>query len=144
MSLTLDPTNSVQLLAQFVEVAQKNGVFLLQEANVLQRAINFLLNGSQDPELTVENAKNILIQGVVKGQKGGSYTLQEASVLHQTIVYITEHISDKPKSQTKPMSVSEIEEKEQVETVIETVKNDKSEDDMFDDLSTPIPLINEI
>ena len=42
------------------------------------------------------------------------------------------------------MSVSEIEEKEQVETVIETVKNDKSEDDMFDDLSTPIPLINEI
>lgn len=148
MALTLDPTNSIQILVKFIEVAQKNGVFMLQETSVLQRAIDFLLNGSEDAELTRESAKNILIQAIVKGQRGGSYTIHEASVLHTTVTYVTEHISD---DIPKPISETHVEQHQNgISQATHSNKpqdketNTESDIEYLDDLSAPIPLLNEI
>lgn len=145
MALTLDSTNSIQILVKFVEVAQKNGVFMLQETSVLQRAIDFLLNGSEDAELTRESAKNILIQAIVKGQRGGSYTIHEASILHTTVTYVTEHISD---DISKPAPVTQRGQQNDTSPATPSVNHrepDTEQDtEYLDDLSAPIPLLNEI
>ena len=36
--ITLDNNNSIQLLTQYVEIAQQKGAYMLQEAELLKRA----------------------------------------------------------------------------------------------------------
>ncbi len=83
--ITLDSTNSVQFLIQYVELAQQKGAFLLQEAEILKRACDVLVNGAQDAEINGTNARQLLIQGIHKGQRHGSYTLNDAALLHKVI-----------------------------------------------------------
>lgn len=98
--ITLDSTNSIEILAQFVEVAQKAGAFLLSESDILKRGKDVLLRGAQDPEITSTIAKTLFMQAVTKGQAKGAYTLDDASIIHKVCQYISQN--DLPTTSTVP------------------------------------------
>ena len=91
--ITLDNTNSVQILLQFIEVAQKNGAYELPESDILKRSKDVLVNKAQDPEISLAKARELLIQGIVKGQKKGSFTLEDASILHKVCQFIAANLN---------------------------------------------------
>ena len=91
--ITLDLNNSVQILVQFVEQAQKVGTFVLQESDILKRCKDLLINNVVDPELTVPNARQILIQAINKGQLKGAYSLDDASILFKISQYINANLT---------------------------------------------------
>lgn len=87
--ITLDNNNSVQILTQYVEVAQQKGAYMLQEAELLKRANDVLLNAAQDTEINPTNARQLLIQGVHKGQRHGAYTLNDAALLSKVVQFMS-------------------------------------------------------
>ncbi len=118
--ITLDNTNSVQILNQYVELAQQKGAFLLQEAEILKRASDVLLNGAQDSEIPATNARQLLIQGVHKGQKHGAYTLNDAALLSKVVQFVSANLEA------------------QVSVPTANVPDEQSDD--LSDLADPIPL----
>ena len=87
---TLDFNKSFQILAQYVESAQQKGAYVLQEAELLKRAIDVTLNNAEDKEVDKNLAANLLVQGVQKGQRHGAYTLSDAALLHKVINFLVE------------------------------------------------------
>lgn len=87
--ITLDNNNSVQILVQYVELAQQKGAFVLAEAELLKRVVEFLLNNVPDKDLNELNAKQLLIQAVHKGQRSGAYTLNDAALLHKVVQFVS-------------------------------------------------------
>ena len=138
--LTLDSKNSVQILSQYVELAQQKGAFLLNEAELLKRATDVLLNNVPDQEINQQMSIQLLIQGVNKGQKHGSYTLNDASLLSKVVQFITtsfqqnEQQQSSQQDQPQPETLPEILPETSPETSPET-----NEDDLAD-LADPIPL----
>lgn len=122
--ITLDNTNSIQLLCQYVEVAQQKGAFLLQEAELLKRASDFLLLNIEDKELNQANARQLLIQAVTKGQRHGAYTLGDAALLFKIIQYLSSPVQESTQAQTQVQAQTQ-----------ETIENDD-----LADLAEPIPL----
>jgi len=87
--ITLDHNNTILILLQFVEVAQKAGVFLLAESDLLKRCKDYLLSGVLDAEITnTKLARQLLLQAVTKGQSRGAYTLDEAALLHKVYTFV--------------------------------------------------------
>ena len=146
--ITLNKTNSIQILVQYIEIVQKNGAYELKEAEILKRAIDVLINNVQDNEINEALAVNLLIQGIVKGQKqGGSFNLNDAALLQKVIHYI--------------VSINQTQENDD-KNVIDDIVNDstdstdstntesknttssvQSNSDLYDDLSSlsePVPL----
>lgn len=119
--ITLDAKNSIEILTQFVEVAQKHGAFLLAESDILKRAKDVLLRGVQDPEINDTSARNLFIQAVNKGQQKGAYTLDDASILHKVCQFIAQSSQQSQQVQSQ-----------QVQSTVE--------DDDLDSLSAPVPL----
>lgn len=91
--ITLDARNSVEILAQYIEVAQKAGAFLLPESDLLKRCRDVLLRGAEDTEVNVPTARNLFIQAVNKGQSRGAYSLEDASILHKVCQYVAQNLS---------------------------------------------------
>ena len=83
--IQLDESNSLKIVVQYVEIAQGKGSFLLNEAEILKRASDVLVNNVVDSEINFEAAKNLLIQGINKGQSKGAYTLNDAALLCKAI-----------------------------------------------------------
>lgn len=125
--ITLDNQNSVEILAQFIEVAQKAGAFLLPESDLLKRARDVLLRGAQDPEVNVPTARNLFIQAVNKGQSKGAYSLEDASVLHKVCQFVAQNLS----AEAAPASQQAQPEAQSQPAVVE---------DDLDSLSDPVPL----
>lgn len=125
--ITLDNQNSVEILAQFIEVAQKAGAFLLPESDLLKRARDVLLRGAQDPEVNVPTARNLFIQAVNKGQSKGAYSLEDASVLHKVCQFVAQNLS----AEAAPVSQQAQPEAQSQPAVVE---------DDLDSLSDPVPL----
>lgn len=87
--ITLDNRNTALILLQYVEVAQKSGVFLLSESELLKRCKDFLVSGTQDTEITnTKLARQLLVQAVNKGQAKGAYTLDDAALLHKVCTFV--------------------------------------------------------
>ena len=108
--ITLNAQNSVEILGQYVEVAQKAGAFLLPESDILKRCKDVLLRGAQDPEINVPTARNLFIQAVNKGQSKGAYTLDDASILHKVCQYVAQNLSaeaPEPSASTEAPATSE-------------------------------------
>lgn len=124
--ITLNETNSIQILAQYVEVAQQKGAYLLSEAEVLKRAMDVLINNVPDKEIDKNMGTQLLIQGVNKGQRHGSYTLNDAALLSKVVLFLT-----------NPGNV-------QSNVVSSETSNDstpvESQNDDLSDLAEPIPL----
>jgi hypothetical protein len=123
--ITLDNRNSVEILAQYIEVAQKVGAFLLPESDLLKRCRDVLLKGIEDPEVNVPTARNLFIQAVNKGQGKGAYSLEDASILHKVCQFVSQNLSSDTPSLPLPVPVP---------------VQDNSEDDDLTTLSDPVPL----
>lgn len=128
----LDENNSLQILAQFVEVAQQKGAYLLSEAEALKRAMDVVLLKAEDKDVNELLAKQLLIQGVQKGQHHGSYSIQDAALLSKVVKFVVDTF---PKEQ-QPQTKEETQEEQQEETS-EVVS---SSNDDLSDLAEPIPL----
>lgn len=120
--ITLNSQNSVQILVQFIEVANKTGAFTLPEADLLKRVKDFLVQGTQDAELTPANARQLLIQAITKGQSKGAYSLEDASLLHKVCSYVSSNVNDTVSPDTSA-----------------TVSSSPANDDLSS-LSDPVPL----
>jgi hypothetical protein len=124
--ITLDNRNSVEILAQYIEVAQKAGAFLLPESDLLKRCRDVLLRGAEDPEVNVPTARNLFIQAVNKGQSKGSYSLEDASILHKVCQFVAQNLSTEAAPAPAPLPLS-------------APASSSSADDL-DSLSDPVPL----
>jgi hypothetical protein len=137
--LTLDSENSVKILAQFVEVAQQKGAYLLQEAEALKRAMDVVILKTDDKDVSELLAKQLLIQGIQKGQRHGAYSIQDAAVLSKVVQFVIESF---PKEQPQEQLSQQLEEQEQLSQQLEEqehIELSSSTDDLSD-LAEPIPL----
>jgi hypothetical protein len=124
--ITLDDRNSVEILAQYIEVAQKAGSFLLPESDLLKRCRDVLLRGTEDPEVNIPTARNLFIQAVNKGQSKGAYSLEDASILHKVCQFVAQNLSaEAPAPSAAPVAA---------------VAGTESSSDDLDSLSDPVPL----
>lgn len=132
--ITLDNTNSIQILAQYIEHAQQKGAYLLSEAEILKRAVEFLLNNVPDNELNDINSKNLLIQGIHKGQRHGAYTLNDAALLSKVVNFV----ASSQQLQQNPTVPNASEHENLVKQ--ENVSEENNNIDDLSDLAEPIPL----
>lgn len=125
--ITLDSRNSVEILSQYIEVAQKAGAFLLPESDLLKRCRDVLLRGAEDPEVNVPTARNLFIQAVNKGQSRGAYSLEDASILHKVCQFVAQNLSaEAPAPAAQPAAAQE------------SAPQESSDD--LNSLSDPVPL----
>lgn len=115
--ITLNHQNSIEILANYIEVAQKAGAFALSESDLLKRSRDVLLQGAEDAEINVPVAKNLFIQAITKGQSKGAYTLQDASILFNVCQYVARNMAEE-----------------------NTVAQPVTQEDDLNSLSDPIPL----
>ena len=141
--ITLDASTSVQLLFQNVETAQKKGVYELDEADLLKKCRDVLLNGVTDNELTPQHARQLLVQAVRKSQRnGGIESLETASVLCKVCQYVMANLSAPvlPLAQQVPQMQPESQPIPEP-TPQSTYQQETVDDyDELDELSAPIPL----
>jgi hypothetical protein len=123
--ITLDATNSAQILTQYVDHAQQKGAYLLNEAELLKRASDLLVNNVVDHEINVITARQLLIQGIHKGQRHGAYTLNDAALLHKVVSFVQGLIQSQ---------VQNIQGSTESTPIVENSADDLS------DLAEPIPL----
>lgn len=131
--ITLDNHNSAKILSQYVELAQSKGAFKLNEAEILKRASDVLLNNLPDNEINPVIALQLLVQGILKGQSHGSFTLNDAALLSKVVQYVSTVLQQQQPQQAEPPAAQ----KNSDEPKQSTVRDD------FDDLSEladPIPL----
>jgi hypothetical protein len=121
--ITLDATNSAQILTQYVDHAQQKGAYLLNEAELLKRASDLLLNNVVDHEINVITARQLLVQGIHKGQRHGAYTLNDAALLHKVVSFVQTLIQSQVQSIQEP-----------------TASSASQNTDDLSDLAEPIPL----
>lgn len=141
--ITLNDSNSIQILSQYIEIAQNKGAFVLSEAELLKRAVDTILNNVPDQQINAINGRQLLVQGIHKGQRHGAYTLNDASLLHKVVQYVENSIQTKlqPQPVPAPEQVSEPTVESAVEpTVEESELNDMDLSDDLSDLAEPIPL----
>jgi hypothetical protein len=144
--ITLDNQNSVQILAQYIEVAQQKGAYLLNEAEILKRGMDVLMNNIHDKEIDTNMAKQLLIQGVNKGQRHGAYTLNDAALLSKVVLFVAQETV--PAQVPVPAQVSApaqvpVQVPVQVsapEPTPEPVQEEPEDSDDLSDLAEPIPL----
>jgi hypothetical protein len=130
--ITLDNKNSIQILTQYIEVAQQKGAYLLNEAEILKRAMDVSVNNVPDNEIDTNLAKQLLIQGVNKGQRHGAYTLNDASLLSKVVAFVASGVQGQ---EPAPVEAAKPEVQDQVQAQV----NAELSDDLSD-LAEPIPL----
>ena len=130
--ITLDNRNTALILLQYVEVAQKSGVFLLSESELLKRCKDFLVSGTQDSEITnTKLARQLLVQAVNKGQAKGAYTLDDAALLHKVCTFVLANLETDLHS-LPPVEQAQVQ--GQVQGEVQGQESDLSE------LHAPVPL----
>jgi hypothetical protein len=137
--ISLNALNTVQVLSQYVEVAQQKGAYKLNEAEVLKRASDVLLNNASDHEINDVSARQLLVQGVLKGQSHGAYTLTDAALLSKVVQFVTTSLQNNepfPRDQL-PVQATPTQEAEQVK---QSGSSNLPEFDDLSDLAEPIPL----
>lgn len=146
--ITLDNTNSITILVQYIELGQQKGAYLLNEAEILKRAVDVLMNQVPDNDITPSVAKNILIQGVQKAQRHGAYTLNDASLLSKVVQFVVANDADlsaavqaasAPGNAPGSAPASEPASTQAEPQMVAEEEDDESSDDLSD-LADPIPL----
>ena len=141
--ITLDDSNSVQILLQYVEVAQKAGTFILSEAEILKRCKDVLISNLNDSEINTVQAKQLIIQAIIKGQAKGAFTLDDASILHKVCQFVSTTLT--PQVQPQPVQPQQVQPSQQQPQVQPSqqqpqVQPQVSEEDDLSSLSDPVPL----
>jgi hypothetical protein len=128
-TITLTTENSLDFLIQYTELAQKNGVFNLQEADLLKKAVDALKDVPS--EISKTDAQNLLTQAVAKGQSKGCYSLADASTIYNICLFLSKQLSQ---SQGQVQSQSQGQEPEKLQSIQE-----EEPEELFD-LSAPVPI----
>ena len=121
--ITLDNKNSIEILSQYIDVAQKNGSFALAESEILKRCKDLLIKNVQDAEINLQMAKQLFIQAIHKGQQKGSFSLDDSYILHRVCTFITQTMNAEAPQQAPVQS-----------SVPQVISDDLNE------LSQPVPL----
>jgi hypothetical protein len=124
-TITLTTENSLDFLIQYTELAQKSGVFNLQEADLLKKAVDALKDVPS--EISKMDAQNLLTQAVAKGQSKGCYSLADASTIYNICLFLS-----KQPSQPQPQGQGQEPEK------LASIQEEEPEE-LFD-LSAPVPI----
>lgn len=135
--ITLDNKNSIQILTQYIEVAQQKGAYLLNEAEILKRAMDVSVNNVPDNEIDTNLAKQLLIQGVNKGQRHGAYTLNDASLLSKVVTFVASGVQGQEPAAATPQVQAQVQDQAQAQAQ-DQVNAELSDD--LSDLAEPIPL----
>ena len=136
----LNSSNSIEILNQYIDIAQKNGAFALPEADLLKRCRDILLRATPDEEIVPKAARNLFIQAVNKGQSKGCYSLDDASILHKVCQYVNANLDDPlPEPKQVQEEVSKVQEVQQTQTH-QSNPNIQQVENNLDELSAPIPL----
>ena len=140
--ITLNETNSIQILSQYVEVAQQKGVFLLGEAEILKRSIDVLVNNVPDNEIHQNMAKNLLMQGIIKGQKNGAYTLNDAALLSKVVQFVNSSLPEEHRLPgSTPQQTDGTQQPQQPQQSQQPPQQSGlNDEDDLSDLAEPIPL----
>lgn len=136
--ITLDHNNTVLILLQYVEVAQKSGVFLLAESELLKRCKDYLVAGAPDAEITnTKLARQLLVQAVNKGQSKGAYTLDDAALLHKVCTFVLANLETDlvPLGQTRRAQETPSQGSQSA-----PVQQARGDDLDLSELSAPVPL----
>jgi hypothetical protein len=127
-AVVLNAQNSVQILSQYIELAQSKGAYLLNEAELLKRATDVLVNNVEDNEVNPTVAKQLLVQGIHKGQRHGAYTLNDAAILSKVVQFVAStpdtQVPSTPAPSPRPQSHVQ----------------SSGDDDDLSELAQPIPL----
>lgn len=137
--ITLNAETCVKILIQYIELAQQKGAYLLQEAELLKRAVDVVANGQTDHQIDFNTSKNLLVQGVTKGQQKGCYNLSDAALLFRAVQFVE---SNEISQQSSTQSSTPTQTSTQSPTTHNTIQNQQlEENDVEDlsDLSDPIP-----
>lgn len=121
--ITLDNKNSVEILSQYVEVAQSKGAFQLPESDILKRCRDLLLKGVEDAEINVPTARNLFVQAIQKGQSKGCFSLDDAYILHRVCTFVSQNTDAPTAVPTQQVQAAPA-----------------SDDDSLSTLSDPVPL----
>ena len=135
--ITLDNNNSIQILAQYIEHAQQKGAYLLNEAELLKRAVEVLINNVHDNELNSDNSIQLLVQGVNKGQRHGAYTLNDAALLSKVVNFIA---ASSPQQQHPQQPQQSPQPQQPPQQQDQNVNEQDTNIDDLSDLAEPIPL----
>ena len=147
--ITLDNQNSVQILAQYIEVAQQKGAYLLNEAEILKRGMDVLINNIHDKEIDTNMAKQLLIQGVNKGQRHGAYTLNDAALLSKVVLFVAQETApaqaapaQAAPAQAAPVQAAPVQAAPVQAAPVqeEQIQEEPEDSDDLSDLAEPIPL----
>lgn len=140
--ITLDNNNSVGILVQYIELAQQKGAFDLNEAELLKRSCDVLLNGAMDNELNQINSRQLLVQGVHKGQKSGAYSLNDAALLSKVVKFVSNHLTNLQAGLVvqQPRVQSEVQQPVQQPVQPQVQQLVEEDDDDLSSLAEPIPL----
>lgn len=133
----LNSTNSIEILNQYIDIAQKNGAFALPEADLLKRCRDILLRATPDEEILPKAARNLFIQAVNKGQSKGCYSLDDASILHKVCQYVNANLDD---PLPEPKKVEQEQQERQDTQTHQSNPNIQQVENNLDELSAPIPL----
>lgn len=112
--------NAEKVLMQFVNVAQKHGVFELSEAEALVRSSN-VVNGEKDEQINKYQARQNLINGVVKGQKGGAFDLREAASLNTVVNFLVQKTREELEATTPAQAPTQTQSQEDLSELSESV-----------------------
>lgn len=104
--ITLDSVNSVKIIVQYIELAQTKGAYDLNEAELLKRASDVVINGVVDNELNITNSKQLLVQGIHKGQRHGAYTLNDAALLSKVVKFVLGTLNELAQTQAQAQAQS--------------------------------------
>lgn len=137
--ITLNESNSVEIILQFVAVAQSKGAFLLSEADILKRCRDILISNVIDSEINVVQAKQLIVQAIIKGQTKGSFTLDDASILHKVCQYISTNLTSNASPQQVPVQPAPVQVPAPAPAPVQQIQEI---DEKFDlsVLSDPVPL----
>lgn len=96
ISIPLNYSNCLGIMFKYIELIQQKGVFSLEEAHLLKRAWDVLVNNvtDKDPNLTKTTSLNLFIQGVVKGQSNGCFTLNDAFIVYNVVKFLNDIRND--------------------------------------------------
>lgn len=138
--ITLDDINSVQIILQFIDVAQSKGCFVLSEADILKRCKDVLLSKVTDPEINNVQAKQLIVQAVIKGQSKGAFTLDDASILHKVCQYISTTLTGNSPPHPVQPTPSPTPTQSEVQSTVQPVQTQEVDNDDMSILSAPVPL----
>lgn len=135
----LTKESCITILSNSVELAQKRGTYLLQEASLLTKAVDFFkkedgekpdFGGSTEPEIV---AINLLLQGVTKAQNHREcpFNLHDAALLFDVYEFLVQNSGKDVAKNVGSSAPKKKESKKSAVSALEAVQeeSDSEEDD---------------